>query len=268
MPEGPSLVILKEEAMPFKGRKILEVSGNSKAGIDRLAGKKVLDFKSWGKHFLICFDKFYIRIHLLMFGSYRINERKETTQPRLSMKFAKGELNFYSCALKLVEGKAEDDYDWSVDTMSDEWDHDKALKQLKEDKGRIISDVLLDQKIFSGVGNIIKVESLFITHIHPEAKVKDLPAGKLEELTRVTRDYCFDFYRWKKKYELRKHWLIYRKPICPRCGIKVSIEYIGKTDRRTFFCSNCQFKSKAGFKKVSVKKTTKKTTKRVIKKKK
>ena len=29
MPEGPSLVILKEELQPFKGKKIIEVTGNS-----------------------------------------------------------------------------------------------------------------------------------------------------------------------------------------------------------------------------------------------
>jgi endonuclease-8 len=33
MPEGPSIVILKEEVHPFKGKKILEVSGNSKSNI-------------------------------------------------------------------------------------------------------------------------------------------------------------------------------------------------------------------------------------------
>ena len=30
MPEGPSLVIAKEEMLHFTGRKVIEVSGNSK----------------------------------------------------------------------------------------------------------------------------------------------------------------------------------------------------------------------------------------------
>jgi endonuclease-8 len=85
MPEGPSIVILKELVPPFKGKKVLEVSGNSKMDIQRMAGKKIIDFKSWGKHFLICFKDFTVRIHFMLFGSYRINEEKEA-KPRLSLK--------------------------------------------------------------------------------------------------------------------------------------------------------------------------------------
>jgi endonuclease-8 len=80
MPEGPSIVILKELVQPFTGKKVTEVSGNSKLDIQRLAGKKIIAFKSWGKHFLICFDKFTIRIHFLLFGSYRINEDKDAVR--------------------------------------------------------------------------------------------------------------------------------------------------------------------------------------------
>ena len=86
MPEGPSIVILKELVSPFTGKKVTAVSSNSKMPIERAAGKKVEAFKSWGKHFLICFKDFSIRIHFLLFGSYRINEEKNTP-PRLSLTF-------------------------------------------------------------------------------------------------------------------------------------------------------------------------------------
>ncbi|MEP6929016.1 MAG: DNA-formamidopyrimidine glycosylase family protein, partial [Flavobacterium sp.] len=52
--------------------------------IQRLEGRTITSFKTWGKHFLICFDDFTVKIHLLMFGTYRINERKETI-PKLGM---------------------------------------------------------------------------------------------------------------------------------------------------------------------------------------
>ena len=77
MPEGPSIVLLKEEVQQFAGKKIVEVSGNSKIDLQRLAGQKIISFKSWGKHFLICFKGFFLRVHFLMFGTYRINEKKE-----------------------------------------------------------------------------------------------------------------------------------------------------------------------------------------------
>ncbi len=61
--EGPSLIILKEEIKSFKGKKIIKVSGNTKIEKERFKNKTVRDFKSWGKHFLICFDDFFVRIH-------------------------------------------------------------------------------------------------------------------------------------------------------------------------------------------------------------
>lgn len=102
MPEGPSIVILKQEVRQFKKKKILEVSGNTKKfDLDIRRGKTITAFKSWGKHFLICFNKFTIRIHFLLFGSYKINHSKDTS-PRLHMKFADGELNFYACAMQII----------------------------------------------------------------------------------------------------------------------------------------------------------------------
>jgi len=98
MPEGPSIVILKDEVHSFEGKKIIEADGSAKLDFDRIQNKKIESFKSWGKHFLICFDDFTIRIHFLLFGSYLINEQK-TAVPKLSLVFQKGEINFYACAL-------------------------------------------------------------------------------------------------------------------------------------------------------------------------
>lgn len=103
MPEGPSIIILKELAAPFKNKKVLTVTGNSKIEKERARGKTVTDFKSWGKHFLICFNTFTIRIHFLLFGSYRINEER-TMEPRLSLAFKNGVLNFYACSVKILDG--------------------------------------------------------------------------------------------------------------------------------------------------------------------
>ncbi len=90
MPEGPSIVILKEEVEPYVGRKIMEADGSSKKiDFGALTGLKIISFQSWGKHFLICFAHFTIRIHFLMFGSYRINDDKVNLTPRLSIKFSK-----------------------------------------------------------------------------------------------------------------------------------------------------------------------------------
>lgn len=239
MPEGPSIIIVKEAVQQFKGKTIIKIEGNSKLDIQRMAGEKIIDFKSWGKHFLICFKKFTVRIHFMMFGSYRINEQKETT-PRLSMIFKKGELNFYTCSIKFIDENINETYNWSADVMNDEWDPTSARKRLKQIPETLVCDALLNQNIFAGVGNIIKNEVLFRTRLHPENKIKNIPSAKLNELIKEARNYSFDFLKWKKEFVLKKQWLVYSKKFCPGSNNPVIKKYCGKTKRRTFFCLNCQ----------------------------
>jgi endonuclease-8 len=237
--EGPSLVILKEEMQPFIGKKIIAVSGNSKIDQQALKNKTVRDIKTWGKHFLICFDAFFLKVHFLLFGSYRINEKKDRPE-RLSLKFNNGELNMYSCSVKILEGDVSAYYDFERDVMSPEWNAGKALSTLKQMKTAMACDALLDQNIFAGVGNIIKNEVLYRIRIHPETKIGALKKPKLNELVTEARNYSFDFYKWKKVFELRKHWLIYRKKECVSCGGPILIKKMGLGQRRTFYCPRCQ----------------------------
>ncbi len=239
MPEGPSILILKELLLPYKGKMVLQASGNAKIDMARLEHQKITDIKSYGKQLLICFKEFYIRIHLLMFGTYRINERKAIA-PRLSLSFKKGEVNFYTCSVQLHEGDVNNNYDWEHDVMADEWNPKKAEKEIKQLPKESVVDLLMNQDIFAGVGNIIKNEVLFITKIHPKTLGAELPPKKLKELIKEASSYSFDFYKWKKEYTLKKHWLIYFKWTCPRCNIRIKREYLGKGKRMTYYCENCQ----------------------------
>jgi endonuclease-8 len=254
MPEGPSLVILRELTQPFTGKRIRQVEGNSKLDLSRLEGQKIVALRTWGKHFLIELDGFAVRIHFLMFGSYCINERKDRP-PRLSLQFARVrssernakrgsrcELNFYSCAVRYIEGSLDDEYDWRVDVMSDAWSPAVARRKLKSMPDTLVCDALLDQNVFAGVGNIIKNEVLFRIRVHPLSKVGALAPRKLTELIAQARQYSFEFLEWKKAYVLRKHWLAHNKRICPRCDIPFKRAHLGVTDRRSFYCERCQVK--------------------------
>jgi len=240
MPEGPSIVILKEESAAFEGQIILKAEGNSKIDKDRLKGKRVVALKSWGKHFLIQMDDLAVRIHFLLFGSYRINERKDTA-PRLSLIFANGELNFYSCSVLLLEKPLDEIYDWSGDVMSATWDAAAARRKLRLKPDALACDALLDQDIFAGVGNIIKNEVLFRIRVHPLSTIGALPPKKLSELVEQARQYSFDFLAWKKAYVLKQHWLAHTKTTCPRCKIRFTYKAkLGKAQRRAFYCESCQ----------------------------
>ncbi|WP_426329232.1 DNA-formamidopyrimidine glycosylase family protein [Pedobacter sp. R-06] len=241
MPEGPSIVILKDliKALHLGKPEVLEVTGNAKNfDKDRLLHEKIQDFKSWGKHFLICFNDFTVRIHFMLFGSYLINERKKAPL-KLGLVFKKDELNFYTCKVDLLEGNVKNHYNWENDVMADEWDSSAAIKKLKEKPQVLVCDVLLDQQIFSGVGNIIKNEVLYRTRIHPLTKIENLPPAKLKAMVKEARNYSFDFLKWKKEYKLSKHWEVYSQKECP-LKHQIEKEELGKTHRQTYFCKKCQ----------------------------
>lgn len=241
MPEGPSIVILREAAARFAGRKVLRVAGNSTQDIGRMRGRKVLAVRSWGKHFLLQFDGFGLRIHFMLFGSWRIGEAK-ATPPRLSLGFGRGEaLNFYACSVKFIEGELDQAYDWSADVMGDAWDAAAARRKLRAMPQAIVADALLDQAVFAGVGNIIKNEVLHRIRVHPESPVGALPPRKLSELVAQAREYSFDFYRWKQDLVLKQHWQVHAKRTCPRDGTPLSARRrLGRAQRRAFWCDTCQ----------------------------
>ena len=240
MPEGPSIVILKEEARRLVGRRILAVEGNTTT-IDkaRLVGQRIVAVRSWGKHFLIELPTFSVRIHFLMFGSYRIDGRKEAPT-RLGLVFRDGEFNVYTCSVRFIEGPLDAAYDWRADVMSDAWDAAAARRKLRAMPDALVCDALLDQDVFAGVGNIIKNEVLFRIRVHPLSTIGSLPARKLAQLVDEARRYSFDFLAWKKAFVLRKHWLAHAKRTCPRCRIPLLKAHLGVLRRRSFFCERCQ----------------------------
>jgi endonuclease-8 len=240
MPEGPSIILLKEAVQDFTGKKVLGVEGNTKTiNKERLLNKKVIAFESWGKHFLICFSDFTVRIHFLMFGSYLLNERKNAPE-RLSLRFSKGELNFYSCSVKILEGDVNTHYDWTADVMNDKWDARKATGKVNAMPHELICDTLLDQDIFGGVGNIIKNEVLYRVKVHPESVNWKIPARKLKSIVNEAQKYSFEFLEWKRNFELRRHWLAHTKTLCLVCDGPIIKKYTGKKKRRSFFCVHCQ----------------------------
>jgi len=92
MPEGPIIAIFKErlKALQIEGKAITEVTGIIEIASQKLLHAELREIKSWGKHLLLCFEQFTIRIHLMMSGAYTINKLPNGSED-LSMVF--GSLN-------------------------------------------------------------------------------------------------------------------------------------------------------------------------------
>ena len=198
--EGPSVRAVADKLADFKRKKVISATGNARIEKKNIEGKKIRDIFSIGKNLFIKFSDFSLKIHFLMFGNYRINEAREDAEPRLSLNFEDEMLNFYNLAVKIISNhEVETLYDEEIDITSESWNADKVFRLTSEMKEELICDILLDQNIFAGVGNIIKNEALYRAKTHPLSMVGKIPEEKLKEIISKTREYSLQFYEAKKK---------------------------------------------------------------------
>ena len=86
----------------------------------------------------------------------------------------------------------------------------------------------------------MKNEVLFNIRRHPLTKLSHIPRKDWPKLAEAVHDYCWNFYKWKKKYELRRHWQVYKKWKCPLCQESLVREKDGRLQRKSFFCERHQ----------------------------
>lgn len=247
--EGPSLKLAAQQLRPFKKQVVRNVTGNSKKEILRLKGKEIKDIFAWGKHLVLQFDDFAVRIHFLMFGTYEAKveghwvtgDYRRAREARMALTFNNGTINTYNCSIIFFEDtNLKKSYDFSKDVLAPQWDPAQALNAIRKQPEEEIADVLLDQEIFAGVGNIIKNEVLSIVRLSPKRHIKDIPLKKLKEIVAEARIFSKQFLAWRRKFVLRKHLKAHRKGTCPHCGHKMLREKTGKRVRWSYWCPICQ----------------------------
>lgn len=240
MPEGPSILFLKNKLQRYKGKTVSEASGYGEMDKSQINNIKLLDIETYGKNLLFVFKDFFVGVHLGLFGSMLVNKRKKVNAS-FALHFASDEINFYVAKTKLYEGKPMDHFNFKTDILKPEFDEDFVLNELQNKHAEeMIGDVLMDQHLFAGVGNIIRIEALYHAKIHPESMVKAIPEKKLIFLLKMIVDYAEEFLNLLKTDGVKEAALIYGKKICPKDKTELIIEEMGKVKRKTYVCKKCQ----------------------------
>eukprot|EP01040_Poterioochromonas_malhamensis_P007158 gene7158-7730_t len=111
-----------------------------------------------------------------------------------------------------------------------------------------LQEILLDQSIFPGVGNIIKCESLFFTKLSPFLFIKDLSSEQLRELLNNVYSFSWAWYRScespRSSSNKSFQYKIYGKQFCPTCSDRVRLIRDQSSMRITYYCEHCQVKAK------------------------
>ncbi|WP_312820497.1 DNA-formamidopyrimidine glycosylase family protein [Kaistella carnis] len=240
MPEGPSILFLKNKLQRYKGKTVSEASGYGEMDKSQINNIKLLDIETYGKNLLFVFKDFFVGVHLGLFGSMLVNKRKKVNAS-FALHFASDEINFYVAKTKFYEGKPTDHFNFKTDILKPEFDEDFVLNELQNKHAEeMIGDVLMDQHLFAGVGNIIRIEALYHAKIHPESMVKAIPEKKLIFLLKMIVDYAEEFLNLLKTDGVKEAALIYGKKICPKDKTELIIEEMGKVKRKTYVCKKCQ----------------------------
>ncbi|NXT46743.1 NEIL3 Endonuclease, partial [Pluvianellus socialis] len=223
-------------------------SADRPSGHDLLVGHVYRGVETLGKELFMYFDQKALRIHFGMNGSMRINpdgsKDRNGAPPVLEIQLTEDTVCFFEVTVECrnaAESERKVRMMESLDVCSPKFSFSRAESEIKQQKTRMVCDVLLDQAVLPGVGNIIKNEALFDSGLHPAVKVCQLTDAHIRRLVKMTRDFTLLFYKCRKTgTALYKHYKVYKRPTCGRCEGKITVCRLGENNRMTYFCSRCQ----------------------------
>lgn len=220
-----------------------------------LTGRVVENVVSRGKHLLFRIGGgVTLHTHYRMEGSwhlYRHGERWRGPgfQVRALLETADWVVVGFRLALtELLETRNEAEVVGHLgpDPLGDDWNPDEALRRLVADPARTISDVLLDQRVMAGPGNVYRCELCFLRGLDPWTPVGRI--AKPERLVTLTKA-LFEANRTIGSQVTTgdprpgfRHFVYLRggKP-CRRCRTPIAVRAAdGAEDRVTFWCPSCQ----------------------------
>lgn len=240
MPEGPTIKHFSRRLKRFVGKTVTEASGYGEMDKSAIVNLPLKNVETFGKNLIFVFKDFFVTAHFGLFGSMVVNDRKKVNAS-FALHFADSEINFYVTKIKLFKGKPEDHFNFKTDALKPEFDADFVLNEVIEKHSeQMIGDVLMDQNIFTGVGNIIRIEVLYHAKIHPESIIKNIPEKKLIFLIKMVVDYSEEFLNLMKTGTVKEAALVYGKKICPKDKKELLIAEMGKVKRKTYVCEKCQ----------------------------
>lgn len=206
-----------------------------------------------GKHLFLCFERAVVHIHLGLFGRFRrfplpAPEPKGALRLRLVGSTHAWDLRGPTCCEIIDEdARAALLARLGADPLAAKPDPQAAWARIRK-TSRPIGAVLLDQRIFAGLGNVYRAEILFMLRIHPETPARALTKRQFNALWKLARELLARGVKEKrivtrppvKGRRLRRDEAlhVYARRACQRCGAAVRRWTVGA--RAIDACETCQ----------------------------
>jgi endonuclease-8 len=264
MPEGDTIFRIAARARPALAGKTLE-RVTTQGLVRDLAGRTVTAVTSHGKHLVIELDDgAYLRVHLGMNGRFRAYARADgdaalarTSPGRVSLAITTADhvLLWLTAPTVEIAHRRSPRHGMAIaalgtDILADDFDPARAAHAAAGDP-RAIGEVVLDQRIAAGIGNVYKSEALFAAGVDPRTPARALTADRLETIYRVARDQMRANLgpgpRTTREQIAaltadRDRFFVYRRTDqpCVRCGAPIACYPLGEPMRWTWSCPVCQ----------------------------
>ena len=238
-----------------------------------LTNQRVDGVTAAGKHILMRFsDGWILRTHMRMNGSWHIYRPGERWQrPRRDMRIVVATADFVAVGFNVPVAEFIQDKDLhrhaelrqlGPDLLGNTFDGEEAMRRIRVRPDDLVADVLLNQRVVAGVGNVYKSEVLFACGIDPFARIRDLPDETLHCLltkaralllanvhTPVAPMTTYAGYRRTtgRDNPAERLWVYSRsgRP-CRKCGSPIQSRKHGPDARLTYWCPDCQRRGRPG----------------------
>jgi endonuclease-8 len=272
MPEGDTVFLAAQTLHRFMAGRIVTRFESVYPALTRIAedhpivGRTIQSVSARGKHLLIAFSgDLVLRTHMRMNGSWHIYPSGARWQrPARDMRVlvctadACG-VGFNIPVAELLTSRDLDRHRQlqalGPDLLAESFDRDEAVRRMRARGDDPIADVLLNQRVVAGIGNVFKSEILFLARIHPFAPAGLLAGDDLDRIVEVARQQLAANVMTRSQTLSRstgrrttrsldpnqKLWVYSRgrKP-CRRCGAAIQSRKSGPDARVTYWCPRCQ----------------------------
>lgn len=222
-------------------------------------GTTVDEVQARGKHLLVAFDDGHVlHTHMRMTGSwhvYRARARWQRGRSRMRVLLADDDVQavcFDAPVVELLDRAALDRHPTlsrlGPDLCRSDVDLAAALARMGRipEPDRALVEVLLDQRVAAGVGNVFASEVAFLAGRHPLTPLTAIDVDTREQLLadaarllqanlarsrRTTVPDAPDGSLWVYGRDGRP---------CRRCGTTVRVAAVGEGARPTYWCPRCQ----------------------------
>jgi endonuclease-8 len=238
----------------------------TRVDVDRsVTGRTVDAVSSRGKHLLVSFSGgLVLRTHMRMNGSWHIYKTGEAWQrPARDMRVLIETDEYVAVGFNIPDAefltprelaRSRPLQTLGPDLAQPAFDRAEFLKRVRFHDAEPIEEVLLNQRVVAGIGNVLKSETLFVARIHPFTPAGSLDTAALERLCdaalrlmkmNVTESEGSPLIAGRRTTgaldPAAKLYVYGRagKP-CRRCGAAIRMSRKGIDARLTYWCPRCQ----------------------------